>query len=92
MSEERTTHENMVECYYNGTIIYVPVKMFVRVTMEMGLDERKYIRYKDGPRIYSMSLSNFKRVVENADAVHRVGGTALINVKELDEYLGFCRG
>ena len=58
----------MVECHYNGAIIFVPVKLFLSVTMRMKYEDSKYIRFKDGPRIYNLSENTFIKLAEDAKA------------------------
>ena len=89
--KNNTSYEDMVECHYNGAIIFVPVKLFLSVTMRMKYEDSKYIRFKDGPRIYNLSENTFIKLAEDAKAVHRPGKVALVNVAEFDEYLDFFR-
>ena len=82
----------MVECHYKGAVVYVPVQLFTSMTMRMKSQSSKFIRYKDGPEMYGMSLSNFKKLVNDADAVYRPSKkVALINVEKLDKYLEYFR-
>ena len=90
MDHERN-NEEMVECHYNGAIIYVPVKLFLSVTMKIEFEDSKYIRFKDGPRMYNISKNTFMKLAEDAKAVHRFGKVAMVNVAEFDEYLDAYR-
>ena len=54
---ENSNHEEMVECHYQGSIIYVPVRTFIEVTMKMRLERKRFVRYKEGAKHYSMSRS-----------------------------------
>ena len=87
---ENSNHEGMVECHYKGTIIYVPVNTFTRVTMEMRLDGRRFLRYKDGAKHYSMSQNKFRELAYMADAVHHFGKMPLVDTEKVDEYLVVC--
>ena len=51
--------EEMVECHFEGTIIPVPKKIFFEILLHVRLDGRKFVRYKDGAYIYSMSEREF---------------------------------
>ena len=50
---ENSNHEEMVECHYQGSIIYVPVRTFIEVTMKMRLERKRFVRYKEGAKHYS---------------------------------------
>ena len=89
---ENTNHEDMVECHYKGTIIHIPAQMFVSLTMRMPYQSRKYIRYNDGPDMYGVSMSTFRRLAKDSGALyHPSNGVALINVEKFDEYMEFFR-
>ena len=47
---------------------------------------KKYIRYKEGAEIYSISQSLFERIAKDAGAVYKVGRAALVNCEIFDKY------
>lgn len=47
----------------------------------------KFIRYKDGVKVYHMGLSTFQRIAKEAKACYKVGQMVLVNTEILDEYL-----
>ena len=47
----------------------------------------KFVRYKEGAEIYSMSLHKFMDVAKDAGAVYKVNNLCLVNVELLDQYL-----
>lgn len=49
--------------------------------------KKKYIRYKQGAEMYSMSLRKFQDIAKDAEAIYKVGKMALVNVEVLDKYL-----
>ena len=87
---ENSNHEDMVECHYQGSIIYVPVKLFVEVTMQMQVNGRPFVRYKDGARLFSMSQNKFRELAITADAVHHFDKIALVEVVKVIEFLRLC--
>lgn len=87
---ENSNHEEMVECHYQGSIIYVPVKTFVKVTMQMQHEGRRFVRYKEGAKLYSMSENKFRQLVDAAEAVHHFGKMALVDTVKVDEFLTMC--
>ena len=87
-----TDFDNMVECHYQGAVIYVPARLFVRMTMKKDFVSRKFLRYKEGAKMYGMSLSSFKELVRDSGALyHPSEKIALINIERLDEYLELFR-
>ena len=83
--------ENMVECHYNGAVIMVPVKVFLAITMRTQFDERKFVRYKEGAQIYSMSEREFNKLAHDAKAVYKRNKMALVKLDIIDSYLEYFR-
>lgn len=52
---------------------------------------QKFVRYKEGARMYGMGLTKFQEIAKKANAVYKVGYMALVNTEILDEYLEKCR-
>lgn len=53
----------------------------------MERKQKKYVRYKEGAELYSMSLSSFMRIAKEAGAVYKVNKMVLVNCAILDQYL-----
>ena len=82
----------MVECHYKGAITYISPQLFISMTMRQKYEGQKYIRYKDAPKVFGMSLSSFKRFIEGTDCIYRPRpGVVLINVEKVDELLEYNR-
>ena len=88
----RINTDDMVACVYKGSVTYVPEKTFLRMTFGMTLDEKKYVRYKEGAYIYGMSEHSFMRYANAADCVYRANKVALVKVSEFDEYMKYLKG
>ena len=84
---ENSDHEEMVECHYQGSIIHVPDYIFANVLFQMRLDGRRFVRYKEGAKLYSMSENKFRELAEQAEAVHPFGGVIFIDTEKVDEYI-----
>ena len=52
---------------------------------------QKFVRYREGARMYGMGLTKFQEVAKKANAVYKVGYMALVNTELLDQYLAKCR-
>lgn len=49
--------------------------------------KKKFVRYKEGSEIYSMSLRKFQELAKDAGAIYKVGKMALVNCEILDRYM-----
>ena len=86
------TDEKMVECHYNGAVIMVPVRVFIAMTLRTQIDERKFVRYKEGAQLYSMSEREFNKLAHDANAVYKRNKIALVKLDVIDNYLEYFRG
>ena len=84
-------NKEMVECHYNGAIINIPVKIFVAMTMRTQFDKKKFVRYKEGAEIYSMSEREFYKLAHDANAVYKRNKMALVNMEILDKFMEYYR-
>ena len=49
---------------------------------------KKYVRYDEGAKLFSVGLNTFTNLAKKANAVYRVtGGVMLVNVQEVDKYI-----
>ncbi len=91
MKKSSFNEEEMVECHYNGAIINIPVKIFVSMTMRTQFDRKKFVRYKEGAEIYSMSEREFYKLAHDANAVYKRNKMALVNMEILDKFMEYYR-
>ncbi len=54
---------------------------------EKKINKKKFVRYKDGAEMYSMSQSKFEELAKDAKAVYKINKLVLVNTEILDEYL-----
>ena len=85
--KENSDHIGSVECHYQGSIIHVPADIFAKVLFHMRLGAQRFIRYREGARLYSMSENKFRELAEQAQAVHPFGAMVLIDTEKIDEYI-----
>ncbi len=52
---------------------------------------KKFVRYKDGAELYSMSIRQFQQLAKEAKAIYKKNKMVLVNVQILDEYLELYR-
>lgn len=48
---------------------------------------KKFVRYADGARMYSMGLTKFQQLAKDANARYKIGQLVLVNTEILDKYL-----
>ena len=48
---------------------------------------KKFVRYADGARMYSMGLTKFQQLAKDANACYKIGQLVLVNTEILDKYL-----
>lgn len=85
------SNEEMVECKYFGAIVEIPENLFLAMTFRTYTYEKKFIRYKDGAKMYNMSESEFYRLAHDANAIYKRNKIALVKVDLIDKYLELCR-
>lgn len=53
--------------------------------------KKKYVRYKEGAEMFSMSQKKFERMAKEANALYKCNRMALVNTEIFEEYLETCR-
>ena len=51
------------------------------------MNNKKFVRYKDGAKMYSMGLTKFQELAKGAKACYKLGQLVLVNTEILDKYL-----
>ena len=51
------------------------------------MNNKKFVRYKDGANMYSMGLTKFQELAKEAKACYKLGQLVLVNTEILDKYL-----
>jgi hypothetical protein len=54
---------------------------------ERKSDMKKFVRYSEGAKAYSMGLTKFQELAKDAKACYKVGQLVLVNTEILDKYL-----
>ena len=49
--------------------------------------KKKFVRYKEGADLYSMSQSNFEQMAKDAGAVYKLNKLVRVNREVFDDYL-----
>lgn len=48
---------------------------------------KKFVRYKEGANLYSMSQSKFEQMAKDAGAIYKLNKLVLVNMEVFDDYL-----
>lgn len=52
---------------------------------------KKWVRYDEGAKLYSIGIHTFERLAKEAGAVYHINKIVLVNTEKLDEYMEmFC--
>ncbi len=84
-------NEDMVECHFRGAVYHIPDKVFFSVLARSQVDGKKFVRYKEGARLYSMSEREFYNLAHEANAVYKRNKMALIKLDDIDRFLEYFR-
>ena len=80
--------DNLVKCIFNDVVFYVPSDVFSMVLLRaQRYSTKKYVRYKEGAELYSMSERKFTALANNADAVIHVDKVALVDLELIEKYI-----
>lgn len=50
-------------------------------------DMKKFVRYADGAKMYSMGKTKFQELAKEANACYKLGQLVLVNTEILDKYI-----
>lgn len=48
---------------------------------------KKYVRYEEGAKLYSVGRNTFIEMAKDANAVFRYRGVALVNIQKVNEFI-----
>ncbi len=57
------------------------------VRHEVVKHPQKFIRFKDGPKLYCICQTKFEKLAWDANAVYKVEKVCLVNIEIFEEYL-----
>ena len=49
--------------------------------------QKPYVSYAEGAKLYSLGRNSFMELAQEANAVRKIGGRAIVNVQKLNEYI-----
>lgn len=57
------------------------------ITKTAELKAQKFVRYKEGCKVYAMGMSKFQEIAKEAGAIYKINQMVLVNTEILDSYL-----
>jgi len=48
---------------------------------------KKFVRYEEGAKLYSVGRNTFIELANDADAVYKYHGCAIVSIKKIDEFI-----
>ncbi len=55
--------------------------------MNKKVNKKRFVRYKEGAELYSMSQSKFEAMAKDAKAIYKLNKLVLVNCDIFEEYL-----
>jgi len=55
--------------------------------MQQKVNKKRFVRYKEGAEIYSMSQSKFEQMAKDAGAIYKLNKLVLVNCDIFEAYL-----
>ena len=75
-----------VKCILGESEFYLSREIIAAALFNIRVG-KKYVRYKEGAELYSMSERKFMDLAKNADAVDHVEKVALVNLSKIDTHI-----
>lgn len=72
---------------YSTTKKFIAVVNTRKVIIMNGQNMKKFVRYADGAKMYSMGKTKFQELAKEAQACYKIGQLVLVNTEILDKYL-----
>ncbi len=69
----------------------IPAEMFFPLMKRIELFGKKFVRYKEGAYLYSISEREFKELAKDAQAIHRYKGVVFVSIEKIDRFLEYNR-
>lgn len=55
--------------------------------MQKKINQKRFVRYKEGAELYSMCQSKFEQMAKEAGAIYKLNKLVLVNCDIFEEYL-----
>lgn len=77
----------LVRCEFHNQVFYISNEVLSEVLLRMQFRGRHLFRYKEAADLYGISESKMKILSKKADAVRKLDGIALVDIRVMDQYI-----
>lgn len=89
MNDRKT--KNLVFCKHDDDAYEIPSAVFTTLMIRTQSGQKRYVRYKEGAYLYSMSDREFVRLAHDAEAVIKRNAVVLVDTVILEKFMEFFR-
>ena len=79
--------DELVRCEFNNQVFYISNEVLSEVLLRMQFRGRHLFRYPEAADLYGISESKMKILAKKADAVRKMDGIALVDIRVMDQYV-----
>ncbi|MBR1479263.1 MAG: hypothetical protein IJ608_15085 [Lachnospiraceae bacterium] len=79
--------DELVRCEFHNQVFYISNEVLSEVLLRMQFRGRHLFRYKEAADLYGISESKMKILSKKADAVRKLDGIALVDIRVMDQYI-----
>lgn len=90
MNDKKTN--NSVLCKYDDGTYEIPGTVFTTMMIRTQCGNKRFVRYKEGAYLYSMSDREFFKLAHDAEAIIKRNAMVLVDTAVLDKFMEFYRG
>ena len=92
MNDEKADINDLIRCDDGECIYYIPKDLFAELVLKSQAPRRsKYVRYKEGAKMYDMSVRQFTTLARDAGAISKINRMVLVNTELIDKYIEYYR-
>lgn len=79
--------DELVRCEIHNQVFYISNEVLSEVLLRMQFRGRHLFRYKEAADLYGISESKMKILSKKADAIRKIDGIALVDIRVMDQYI-----
>ena len=87
MEKEWMSDKDKVKCYWKDSVFYITPKVFYETLFRQEKGPLPFVRYDYGAELFHVSRGEFRKLAQDAEAVHKHDGTVYVNVDEICEFI-----
>lgn len=92
MRNDDSDTKDLIRCEDGECVYYIPKSLFAELVLKAQAPRHsKYVRYKDGAKIYGMSVRQFTTLARDAGAISKINRMVLVNTELIDKFIEYYR-